>query len=171
VTWLPGADGAAFFASLSAHGFAHPWHFSTAVFGLWAARRANSSTLEAPSRIPGVPPFRYRLGGSLAGGGLPPVGAAVVFSDLWFSGNNYTADTLPAWTRGALRLMLPPGTRTVLPRDAAPDALNVSADHWLCAARSVVLGEKMQIFTAPGDAHAWRRAAYAAAGLPAAARG
>ena len=38
-------------------------------------------------------------------------------------------------------------------------------NHWVCAARGVIVGEKAGVFTGPRDAHAFRLAAYARAGV------
>jgi hypothetical protein len=171
VTWLPAAEGAAYFAAVPVGAWTHIWHFAMATFGLWAARRANSTTAAAgwPAGAggAGAGPYAYRVGGAPAGGFLPPVGSVVLTTTQFVIESNFTAAALPSWPRETLAL-LAPGARTVLPRDASPAGLNVSSEHWLCAARAVVLGEKSRLFTGAGDAHAWRRAAYAAAGVPAA---
>ena len=90
--------------------------------------------------------------------------------------SNRSAATLPPWTRGALSLLLPPGATAVLPGDLAAvaaagggvDITGPSDRHWHCTGGAVVLGEKPRVFSGIADAHAWRLAAYAAAGVPAA---
>lgn len=165
VTWL---HGAATFAELSHDSFPHPYHFAVAVGGaLWSLRRLNASVEDVAAAAGAVrqgasPDFHFTVGASATGGLLPPLDY-IVFPTHFTAKANLS--TMGGWTRAMLQLGSQPHTRYLFPTDYDEDGLRVSADHWLCAPRAMVLGQKERVFSGPGDAHAFRLAAYAAANV------
>ena len=101
-------------------------------------------------------------GGSGNGGRLPPLDFLIYHTSI--EGASWSLQRLKSWSAVMLRLIAPPSMRVLWPRDLQ-QTHKVSADHWLCAPRGVVFGQKIRLFNGPRDASAFRLAAYAAAGI------
>lgn len=169
VTWL---RGNAVFARLTHDSFTHPYHAFVALAQLWGLKRANASVADARAAAgrvgaPLSPMYNFTVG-LLPGGGLfAPIDYLVLASA---HVGEHNASTLPSWTAALTTLLTQRHTRFLLPRDYARgtrDLDPVNATHWLCAPRGVVLGQRDRLFAGPGDAHAFRLAAYAAANVTA----
>ena len=180
VTWV---EGVRWYAFLTHNAFVHPWHFAAATMGVWGARRANASAARAQYSVPAdgepaagdAPHFDFTVGG---GATLPQLDKLVLATDRETPASFRTAETLPPWTRSILRLLLPRGATAELPGDrfaaslvrggaggSDADAVGPTKRHWHCSSGAVVLGEKPRLFTGVADAHAFRLAAYTAAGV------
>ena len=172
VTWLhPAAPGdAAYITKISSWAMDHVYHFPSATFGFWAAKRANASVVETPvggdetTRRP--PPLRMAAGIAP----LPPMGSAVLLGDyLGPNGAGVMArvEDLPAFTRGLLPLLTQPATRIVFNENMRRD-MGVPAEdprHLLCVPRAVTTSSMFSMFASEGDAAAFRALAWAAANV------
>ena len=177
ITWL---SGTAWIVYLTHDSWPHPWHMAAATFQLWAARRMNAtggidgrgtriaekqagwwknraSPLGTSDDWAG---FRY----THSSGIVLPTMDTLVMPSLYVASANMK--TLTNYSRSTLRLLTPPGVQFLLPRDLN-ETMSISPTSWLCAKSGVMIGEKTRLFTGPGDAHAWRIAAYAVAGVEA----
>jgi Glycosyltransferase 61 len=160
VRWL-GKDKGVYFANMRGEWIDHIWHWSTAAFPLFDAKRQNRSTLNVPGFS--MEPGHFNLNmGKLS---LPPMDYVVMFGR--FPRPVKSIKDFPKWMQNVWPALSQEQT-VLLANGVFSDPASeyhLPDDELLCTTHAVFSSFKSSLFTGQRDAHVFKQLAYAKAGV------
>lgn len=151
IKWV---DASAYITSYDSGWIDHPWHFATAAFSLWDAKRQNKTVENVPMHDGTPGPLNFTVGAME----MPPMDYYVALGN--YDPPRFELRELAMWPQAVIPLLLQRHTKVVL-NGVLRKKYKANADNWVCFTKGAVTGMKPRIFTAFGDAHAFRLMAYA----------